>query len=60
MKKGQDMRALDVLVLGPFMVWYATQARAELAPWARLALGLAGLGTILVNGRNYLATRGGR
>lgn len=59
MTKTGDMRVLDVLVLGPFMVWYASQAR-EVAPWARLALGLAGLGTMLVNARNYYETRGGR
>ena len=49
--KTQRVRLVDVFVLGPFMIW-ASRA-PELPPWARLALGLSGLATIVYNARNY-------
>ena len=53
--KSQTVRLVDVLLLGPFMVW-AAGART-LPPWARLLLGVAGVATIAYNARNYSALR---
>lgn len=49
--KTQAVRAGDVLLLGPFLIWAGAQAR-PLQPWARLALVLSGVGTIVYNGIN--------
>ncbi len=51
--KTQQVRLLDVFVLGPFMVWYANQT-PQMNPLARSALTLAGIATIVYNGLNYL------
>ena len=48
--KTQTIRLLDVFVLGPFMIWAATQLRNENARVAMLA---AGVGTIVYNWENY-------
>ena len=53
--KAQLVRLLDVVALGPLMVWVGT-AR-QVPPWARSALVLAGFGTILYNWRNYQSVR---
>lgn len=53
--KAQPIRLVDVLLLGPFMVWAAAQRNLPL--WARDGLALAGLFTILYNGVNYLEMR---
>ena len=53
-RKGQEVRAFDVLVLGPFLVW--ASARARLTRGERLLLLLAGAGTIAYNARNYART----
>lgn len=53
--KPQGVRIFDVLVLGPFFMWYALTDRKP--KWAREALLLAGLGTIAYNARNYLKVR---
>ena len=50
--KSQRVRVLDVLVLGPFMVWAASQW--ELPRWARTGLAIGGVATILYNAENYL------
>ncbi len=51
--KTQRVRLFDVLVLGPFMIWFADQA--DDSPYeARLALAAAGFATIAYNARNYL------
>lgn len=56
--KSQQVRLLDVFVLGPFMVWFAYEAR-DVPDWARLALGLSGAATIAYNARNYVELGGG-
>jgi hypothetical protein len=53
--KSQAVRLVDVLVLGPFMMWAAS--RRELPEWARLALFVAGGLTVAYNGRNWLEAR---
>jgi len=54
--KGQDLRIIDVVALGPFMVWYGATSR-EMPEWARLLLVVSGVATIAYNGANYLARR---
>lgn len=51
--KSQGVRLVDVFLLGPLMVWYAAGTR-QMPDWARASLGVAGLLTIVYNGRNYL------
>lgn len=53
-QKSQEMRLVDVLVLGPFMIAMAIAARPS--PLFRMLLGAAGVGTILYNLRNYQLT----
>lgn len=48
--KGQLIRVIDVLALGPFMVW----AGGRLGGPAGDVLAIAGIGTIALNGINYL------
>lgn len=51
--KSQEIRMVDVLLLGPFMLWMASRP-AQTPPWARAVLGVAGLLTITYNGENWL------
>jgi hypothetical protein len=51
--KSQGVRLVDVLVLGPFMVWAGMQGRLR-PDWANAALVVSGVATIFYNGRNYL------
>ena len=53
--KSQDLRLVDVFILGPFMVW-ASQAGA-LPKWARFGMAIGGALTIAYNARNYTALR---
>lgn len=53
-QKSQDVRLFDVLVLGPFMVGVALASRPSTL--LRVLLGVAGVGTILYNLRNYQLT----
>ena len=48
----QDVRLVDVLVLGPFMVWYGWRS-PKMPDWARLLLILSGVSTVAFNLRNY-------
>lgn len=57
--KSQSVRLVDVFVLGPFMLWAGSQTRG-LPEWARAALLVGGLATVLYNAQNYLEVeRGG-
>jgi hypothetical protein len=51
--KSQEVRLLDVFLLGPFMVWFGARAQ-DVPPWARQAMILSGVATIAYNGTNYL------
>lgn len=55
-EKSQDLRVLDVFVLGPFMLW---SARFLPAGVPRAAMIASGALTIWLNGRNFLAKRRG-
>ena len=48
----QACRLMDVMLLGPFLIWYA--ARSDMPDWARLALGVCGAMTMGFNLRNYV------
>lgn len=51
--KAQPIRLLDVVFIGPLMVWggYALDRGGH--PVAGSALALLGLGTVIYNARNY-------
>ena len=51
--KGQAVRVLDVVVLGPVLMWLASQRR-PLPPGERATLWVIGAGTVLYNLSNYL------
>jgi hypothetical protein len=56
--KSQWVRLLDVLFLGPFMVWYALQSRGEMSNIAVCILFFSGVLTIVYNGINYMGNYG--
>lgn len=50
--KSQEVRLVDVLVLGPFLIWASQQRR--LTPATQSLLLISGVATVLYNARNYL------
>jgi len=54
-QKSQEVRLLDVLVLGPLMIGVALMSRPPAV--LRVLLGAVGVGTILYNLRNYQLTK---
>lgn len=57
--KTQQVRALDVLLLGPFMVWAAWQP-GSLPPWARFALAGSGVLAVTYNALRMAEQAAGR
>lgn len=53
LEKTQIVRVLDVVAIGPVMIWAAVSTE-KLPDWARLFLGISGVATIFYNGRNWL------
>ena len=53
--KGQKIRMLDVLFIGPVMI-YASQT-AKLNKFERNILLVLGIATIIYNGKNYYETK---
>lgn len=51
--KPQNIRLLDIAVLGPFSIWFGAKAD-EMPGWARAAMIAYGVGTIAYNGKNYM------
>jgi hypothetical protein len=51
--KSQAVRLLDVLAIGPFIIWAATQTKGD---FARAGLFAVGIATVLYNAHNYLST----
>lgn len=51
--KTQQMRLIDVFLLGPFMVWFSAKA-SRMPELARVTLAVAGLLTSLYNGHHFL------
>lgn len=56
--KTQEIRLMDVLILGPFMIWAGLQTK-QLPDIAKLLLIGAGIGTVIYNGNNYLKIQQG-
>ncbi len=54
--KSQGVRLVDVLLLGPFMIWAGS--KKKLPGWARAALLAAGVATVLYNLKNYQRIQG--
>ena len=51
--KTQEIRLVDILALGPFMIWAGARP-SDLPLWMRATLIVSGLGTIVYNASNYL------
>lgn len=56
--KTQFVRAVDVLALGPFMVWASIQPGLSRA--SRLVLSMAGAATVTFNAVNFFRERAAR
>ena len=56
-KKAQSVRIIDVLILGPFMIWFGIIAEA-VPLWAKIVMIFSGIMTILYNAKNWLALEG--
>lgn len=54
--KGQNVRLLDVFLLGPFMIFFGATATG-VSELAKTVMMISGIGTIIYNGRNYLKNR---
>lgn len=54
--KGQNVRLLDVFVIGPLMI-YGGVTKSNLPKLLRFGLATIGVGTIFYNGRNYLLNK---
>ena len=54
----QDVRLVDTLLLGPFMVWVGWKGR-KMPDWARLVLAVSGVLTMAFNFRNYAELKRG-
>lgn len=50
--KSQQVRAFDIYILGPFMVWYAMKSK-DMGRWPRRALFVSGIMTTVYNYQNY-------
>lgn len=55
--KGQLIRVIDVIAIGPFMI-YAGMKKSNLPPWIKAGLIILGGSTIIYNGRNYIINKG--
>ena len=51
--KSQNVRLIDVFVLGPVLVWFGVKATG-VPELANTLMIIAGIATIIYNGRNYL------
>lgn len=52
--KTQDVRIVDVVALGPFMIWFGATAKG-MPEWAKLAMIVSGIATITYNAANMAA-----
>ena len=51
--KSQAVRVVDVVLLGPFMIW-AGARQSTLPVWMRVGLGVTGAATMIYNGANFV------
>lgn len=49
--KAQPVRILDVILIGPMMIWFASNNSKP--GWAKSLMYFFGITTIIYNGRNY-------
>ena len=56
MSKSQNIRLLDILFIGPFMIYFASKAKG-INELERTIMCLLGGATILYNGKNYLKNK---
>ena len=54
--KAQAIRVLDVVVIGPLMIYAGVNAKA-ISPELKAFLVVAGAGTVIYNGANFLKKR---
>lgn len=54
MAKGQAIRLADVVLIGPLMFWFGYTSKRP-PKSLRAAMMVMGLGTVLYNGKNFLA-----
>lgn len=54
-EKTQLIRLIDVVGIGPLMIWAGAKAKSDLSTPVRAALIITGVATIGYNGMNYLA-----
>lgn len=57
--KTQGIRVLDVVLIGPLMLWGGLQLRKR-HPVAGTALAVFGVSTVVYNARNYQIVKSGR
>lgn len=55
--KAQEVRLLDVFLIGPLMVWGGTALHRQGHPLAGPLLTALGAATVVYNGRNYVRVR---
>ena len=55
-EKTQNVRLIDVFVLGPFMIW-AGATRCNFSPLAKAFMVGSGVATIFFNAHNYIEQR---
>ena len=51
--KTQEVRLIDVFLLGPFMVWFAAVSQG-VPQWAKVVLAVSGVLTTLYNGHHFI------
>jgi len=54
--KSQGIRALDVFVIGPMVIYFGVKAKQEPA-WLRALMIGSGVATVYYNARNYTQTK---
>jgi uncharacterized membrane protein len=55
--KSQEVRLVDVFLLGPFMIWFGAAATG-VASIFKIIMIVSGIATIVYNGFNYLVNKG--
>ena len=53
-EKSQLVRVIDVLFIGPVIIYAATQIKNN---WLKIILLIIGIGTIIYNAKNYIETK---
>ena len=53
----QEIRLIDVFLLGPFMIWFGVTAES-VPEWAVILMVVSGVLTIAYNAKNYLRVAG--